>query len=774
MSKTHYSAVELAGLPGMPSTERTVQRLALRESWPSQKRQGRGGGREYPIACLPQITRDHLIAKQLTAPVGALPPSASVAGSLPVTAPTAEPATKPSSLPVVAERAPTKAVIAAADRFAVAVKAADLTDGQRQCASARMALLDEAYALHRGGIALEAAFNVIAQNAARGILRPELQSMVALANARASEGRSLSARAMLNWHSFLKPVAVGDAAARLAALAPHIPQKALASALPPEILGVIAKLDTSGNSVAAAAREYAKENGFGRNHIEINRLYHRVARALKDKVPQAVVHKLRYTGAGLTAKKPYFTRGTKNLLPNDIWVVDGHSMKAKWAHPETGKPFVPELTVVIEWYSRRVIGWSVSLSENSLAVCEAVLKAVASEGVCGLIYSDIGAGINAGNTKALYATFGMEHENGRPGNPQGRGVIERSWASHAIEVARKNPMFRGSGVDRDTLRRNAIAVDKSIRAVKRGDANVVPFTQLPPLAQMFQELGEAFDDYNNRPHRAHPRHPGEPRHYTPNEWQAIGLQNPECAIERVDPQAHWLMYMPYIVTETKRGRVTLHKCYYGHADLYRMADGKSVRVHYDVTDPRKVWIADMDGRLICEAGLDANTRDAFPVSVVERTRLRRINNQAKRVSQKLDDLQQERDGIVHYTRQAFAAPELPNLPDVDEFDRPGEVDAEPETDNGDAGNGQPQNIVAITHAPAQAKRPTFRDPEDRYRWLMANRSAWANADVKFVAAFVDSDAYHDSREIFEREGIAWIEDDEGEQGEPDVFRGAAA
>ncbi len=756
MSKTHYSAVELAGLPGMPSTERTVQRLALRESWPSQKRQGRGGGREYPLACLPQVTREYLITQQLTAPVGALPPSAPVTGSLPVIAPTVETTTKPSSLPVVAERAPTKAVIAAADRFAVAVKAEELTEGQRLCAVARMALLEEAYALHRGGIALEAAFTIIAQNAARGILKPELQMQVAHANARATESRSLSARAMLNWHSFLKPVPLGNPAARLAALAPHVPQKTLQ--LPPEILCVIAKLDTSGNSVAAAAREYAKENGFGRDDVEINRLYHRVARALKEKVPNAVVHKLRNSGAGLTAKKPYITRSTKNLLPNDIWVVDGHSMKAKWAHPETGKPFVPELTVVMDWHSRRVIGWSVSLSENSLAVCEAVLKAVAAEGVCGLIYSDIGSGINAGNTQALYATFGIEHKTGRPGNPQARGVIERAWASHAIEVARKNPMFRGSGVDRDTLRRNAIAVDKSIRAVKRGETNVVPFAQLPPLSEMFYALAEAFDDYNNRAHRGLPRHAGEPRHYTPNEWHAIGLQSPDCAIERIDPQAYWLMYMPYIVTQANRGRVKFYKQVYANADLYRLVDGKSVRVYYDVTDPRKVWVADMDGRLICEAELDADSRDVMPMSVVERTRLRRINNQTKRVAQKLDDLQEEREGIVHYTRQAFAAPEPPNLPEVDEFER-APIKAEP----------QPVRPVASVSPTAQ--RPIFRDPEDRYRWLMENRAAWANADVKWLAAYVESDAYRDSLEIFEREGIAWIEDDEGDAP---VFRGAAA
>jgi putative transposase len=380
------------------------------------------------------------------------------------------------------------------------------------------------------------------------------------------------------------------------------------------------------------------------------------------------------------------------------------------------------------------------------------------------MYSDGGAGENAHYIKALYSAFGIEHETGRPGNPQGRGVIERGWASHAIEVARANPLFRGDGVDRDTLRRNSIAVDKSIKAVKRGDTNVVPFAQLPPLSDMFAALAQAFDDYNNRPHRGLAKHPSEPRHYTPNEFAAIGRQHPDCAIETIDASAHRLMFMPHRIVETKRGRVTLFRQYYAHKDLYTLADGKSVKVHFDVTDPRAVWITDLDGRFLCEAGLSADTRDAFPVSVVEATRLRRIAGQAKRVAQKLDDLEQERAGIVQYSAKAFAPPDVLPAPEVEEFDR--EPDVAPKTDDGDA-----QNVVSITPV-AAAARPIFRDPEDRYRWLMANRSQWMNADVKFVAQYVESPSYSDLREIFEREGIAWIDDDEA--GESPVFRGAAA
>ncbi len=52
MTEPHYSARELADLPGMPGTERGVQRKAEREEWPGRKRAG-GKATEYPYSALP-------------------------------------------------------------------------------------------------------------------------------------------------------------------------------------------------------------------------------------------------------------------------------------------------------------------------------------------------------------------------------------------------------------------------------------------------------------------------------------------------------------------------------------------------------------------------------------------------------------------------------------------------------------------------------------------------------------------------------------------------
>ncbi len=61
-----FSAAELAGLPGLPGTERGVLGLATRENWTSRKRP-RGKGRDYYRSSLPRETREYLARLELEA-----------------------------------------------------------------------------------------------------------------------------------------------------------------------------------------------------------------------------------------------------------------------------------------------------------------------------------------------------------------------------------------------------------------------------------------------------------------------------------------------------------------------------------------------------------------------------------------------------------------------------------------------------------------------------------------------------------------------------------
>jgi len=61
------SVSDLAGLPGMPRVKRAVQKRAIRLRWPSRKRKGRGGGRDYFVPCLPVETQLALATRNVDA-----------------------------------------------------------------------------------------------------------------------------------------------------------------------------------------------------------------------------------------------------------------------------------------------------------------------------------------------------------------------------------------------------------------------------------------------------------------------------------------------------------------------------------------------------------------------------------------------------------------------------------------------------------------------------------------------------------------------------------
>jgi putative transposase len=65
MTERWFTSSDLAAfaLPELPATKPALLAKAARENWPSRPREGRGGGREYPISALPQAARDALAKK---------------------------------------------------------------------------------------------------------------------------------------------------------------------------------------------------------------------------------------------------------------------------------------------------------------------------------------------------------------------------------------------------------------------------------------------------------------------------------------------------------------------------------------------------------------------------------------------------------------------------------------------------------------------------------------------------------------------------------------
>lgn len=65
MKTEWFTSNQLAGAPGLPSTDRNIRSKAKREGWKSRKR-AKGKGCEFHISSLPEETRVHLLAQSVT------------------------------------------------------------------------------------------------------------------------------------------------------------------------------------------------------------------------------------------------------------------------------------------------------------------------------------------------------------------------------------------------------------------------------------------------------------------------------------------------------------------------------------------------------------------------------------------------------------------------------------------------------------------------------------------------------------------------------------
>lgn len=167
-----YSVQELAGLPGMPGTERGVSK-GLQKFLPVARSKERGKGREYPLSCLPKVTQAALLAKELVAQ-GLPEQTAAAALNLPA--------------PVSATPAP-----ALPSRTLLPIcHPADMSDRQRQVEGARKYVLAEVERLMlSAGCSREAAMHTLLTHAAAGMACAQV--LHALRLARDGRGRKADA-----------------------------------------------------------------------------------------------------------------------------------------------------------------------------------------------------------------------------------------------------------------------------------------------------------------------------------------------------------------------------------------------------------------------------------------------------------------------------------------------------------------------------------------------------------------------------------------------------
>lgn len=619
---TGYDKIAIKDIAGALSVStRTIQDRAKKDGWLFEEDTLPTGAKRrlYRIADLPKDVRDAILQHLSHQAAAHLPASIT-----------------PDGMPSVAVQ--------------VVGDMTHLTNNQRATVDARCAILAwvERLASTTGGIT---AARLQAERMAKASALPaEIARLVPLANAKSGKAgkATFCKRTLIYWSS-----ACAAANGQAAALAPKAPTPDMS--VPPWAPALLALYNTPQKRSLReiVERDLAKP---GALPMGIQPPSYDQAKRWLSKVSTITRNQGRMGSKELKSLKPYVKRDLSGLDPLDIVQSDGHCLDAEVLHPRHGRPFRPEMTSIIDLATRMCVGWSAGLAENALGVTEAIVTMVTRWGIPAVWYVDNGSGYNNqlmdDERTGLLARIRTTKLNRLPNNPQAGGYIERSHQTIWIAGAKKLPSYMGKDMDRQAKQR--------VFKITRADIKAVGTSHhLMRWDDFLAWAEEQVREYNNRPHRGLPKitdpKTGRRRHQTPVEAWADAIErgwrpSTVTAAEAAD------LTRPYEVRTVQRGTVSvLGQTYFSR--LLTDWHGCEVLVGYDIQDASKVYVRDPEGRLICEAGFEANKRAVVPRSYLDAAIERRHEGRLRRAQEHVDEIHAERGTVLI---DATATPVLPD------------------------------------------------------------------------------------------------------------------
>lgn len=686
-----YTAAQISKAMGL--TERAVQKRAKNEGWPSQKRKGKGGGRLFSLQNLPKQVRDAVLAWELK-----------------------------TSAPATVEKIQPPADIEKAQPPAIKehVDTSSLTRKQREVMCARLAFVREIERLAATGLSKATIMDNLIDSSRRGELAPHLSPMLGMANDRSGGKRGLSKRSLERW--------CGDfAKGGEAALAPVKPGPDLS--VPPWAADFLAAYQRPSNPTVADVYRQV----FGLPHrpkLGAPSIF--AVRRFVKKLSDPAREQGRKTGNAWLCIMPRRRRDTSDLWPTDVYTVDGTTFDAEIQHPHTGRPFKPEITLVIDVATRRCVGISVALSESAISTLFSIRMGCLVGGIPGILYADNGSGycnaIWTAEGSGLMARLGIELRHSIPSRPMGKGLMERAVGTICVSAAKRLSSCSHKDMDKDAAKK----VYKLSRKALKAGGNI-----LPTWAEFKAVLLQRLDEYNNTPHRGAgmPRIrdeiSGRMRPMSPLEaWEAGVAKGFEPT--KVPEHMRDELFMPAAHRKVRSGKVQFMGGEYYHADLAEL-HGQHVEVRFDIWDSSKIFVWSLDGVKICTAELDGHASPYFKASEREVANERRKKAQLGRLQKKARRIAPGATIELPQSDQAIYSDDLV-------------MGRHPEEDG---------PVIDVQPIPEPNKRPLFLSGDHHYRWLMKNRDQCTEVDEAWLARYSQDPDYLDMADRYKFEGIAY-------------------
>ena len=124
-------------------------------------------------------------------------------------------------------------------------------------------------------------------------------------------------------------------------------------------------------------------------------------------------------------KIPYLLRNVAIFVPNQVWAVDITYIPMGRSHMY--------LTAIIDWHSRRIMGWALSDTLGTAPVLEAVRSAIEKHGGPGILNSDQGCQFTSSEYRDYLKSQGIRQSMDGKGRWVDNVVIERWFRSLKTE-----------------------------------------------------------------------------------------------------------------------------------------------------------------------------------------------------------------------------------------------------------------------------------------------------------------------------------------------------
>ena len=587
--KLYFNAQELAelsvqhGWTDLPNSVRGWQRHAQTKGWNGDElcrdRRGKGGGKEYHVSLLPDAAQSNIRFDQI-----ALEQEASSA---------------------------------LATRQTALVPATALTARQREVMEARAAILKAIEAIEtRKGCSRKQAIKTFRSDPAACSIADK--TLIAANNKGAGKTR-ISEPTLFRWFRMTKDGTT--------ALAPNTSKRN--NDRPDWFKAFLKFYQTPVKpTITQALEDYTdtlNEGDFVPSYDQCKRLIAKMGDIEK--------HRGREGPRTLKNRKAYVSRDTSDLEPTTIYTADGKTFDAEIAHPNSGHPFRPEITTVVDVATRMIVGFSVGLAENSLDVVDALRHACEKRGIPAMFYVDNGSGFKNDLLDNALTGFmgrlGITKTHSIAYNSQARGIIERVNKTVWNPLSKKFPTYIGADMDAEAKQRVHKITRKEIR--EHGISST-----LPSWEAFLEKVEAAIATYNRQKHRS------VPNGMSPEQYWEYHVQT-GFEPTSITPSEADDLWRPYVIRKVRRCLIEFNTNSYFSLSLEEF-NGQDVLVGYDIHDASKVWVREIDGeadgyrmgRLLAIAEFEGNKERYVPLTVERAALEKRAAGQVRRLGKKLE------------------------------------------------------------------------------------------------------------------------------------------